>query len=239
MNFRYSPTDAHGIKSIYGTPPKNSVMPFGNSGLGYVLESMGGQDEFHPAYGRPGEAFTVDPPYRLRIFKIAPLNKLITIPAGDFAYYQAWTLKIYTANFANDLVVQMGSCELSTTDVPMGEYQVSERSNIGYVSKPVDFNIGLKNCTGTINKVTYAMTPGPGWLDQANGIMKLDPGSVTGLGIQISRDGQPVRFAVDNDLPPPSGSSATYSFTAAYYQTAKKVGIGNASSSLTILISYL
>ncbi|UVL26863.1 hypothetical protein [Pseudomonas donghuensis] len=45
VNFRCSPTDAHGIKSIYGTPPKNSVIPFGNSGLGYVLESMGGQDE--------------------------------------------------------------------------------------------------------------------------------------------------------------------------------------------------
>jgi type 1 fimbria pilin len=236
--FSCTQSDPQGIKSISGDTPVNGIMPFGETGLGYILESAGYPDLFYPQY-LPNNIWTMQAPYRLKIYKVGPLKKSVSIPAGDFAYFQAGSLKIYTASLANDLVVEAGSCELATTDVTMGEYQVSEFSAVGYTSKPVDFTVGLRNCSGTINKVKYAMSPGPGWLDQANGIVKLDPGSVKGLGIQIRKDGQPVSFAVDNELPPPSGSSASYSFTAAYYQAEKQVFIGNANSSLTIQISYL
>lgn len=234
-----SSSDPTGIKSLSGDTPVNKIIPFGNTGLGYSFASGGGPDSMYPTYRPAGTGRVTSVPYRISIYKIGPIKKTALIPAGDLANYMAGTLKIYTARLTNDFVVAAGSCELDSKDVSLGEHLVSEFSAIGYTSKPIDFNIGLRNCSGTINKVKYVMTPGRGWHDQNNGIMNLDPGSVKGLGVQIKKDGYPIRLGVDNELPPPSGSSASYSFTASYYQIEKHVGIGNANSSLTVEVSYL
>lgn len=230
-----SSLDRIGLKSANGNLPANGVIPFGNTGFGYKLDNV----IFYPYEPSTADKYFFTPPFILKIYKIGPIKKFTSIPAGQFATYIAGQLTIFTASLDTELVVEAGSCELSTTDVNMGEYNLSDFAAVSSTSRPVEFTVGLRNCSGRIDKVKYVMIPGPGWLDQKNGIMMLDPGSVTGLGIQIRKDGQPVSFATDNELLPPIGASTSYSFTASYYQTESKVGIGKANSSLTIQVSYL
>ncbi|WP_162144456.1 fimbrial protein [Pseudomonas taiwanensis] len=230
-----SSLDSIGLKSANGDLPANGIIPFGNTGFGYKLNKV----LTYPYEPSTTVDYFFPPPFTLKIYKTGPIKKSTSIPAGQFATYIAGQLTIFTASLDSELVVEAGSCELSTTDVNMGEYILSDFAGVSSTSRPVEFTVELRNCSGRIDKVKYDMIPGPGWLDQKNGIMMLDPGSVTGLGIQIRKDGQPVNFATDNELLPPIGASASYSFTASYYQTEREVGIGKANSSLTIQVSYL
>ncbi|MFJ2709439.1 fimbrial protein [Pseudomonas sp. NPDC087346] len=234
-----SGSDPQGIKSATGEPAVNQIIPFGKTGLGFSINSGGGPDAIYPTYRTPGTGTTTSNPYRLRIYKIGPIANTVTISAGTFVNYMAGSLYVYTGVLSGPVVVTPGSCELATSDVPMGEHAASEFSRIGYTSKPIDFTVRLNNCSGTINKVQYTMTPGQGWRDPANAVIKLDPGSVTGLGIQLLKDGRLVPVGGAGELPKPTGSDASYTFTAAYYQVENVVRAGDANASLTVQISYL
>jgi type 1 fimbria pilin len=233
--------DAYGIKSLTGEVATNKIIPFGSSGLGYTLSSGGGEDPIYPTYiTNPYIQISTSNPFELKIYKIGPINPSVKIPAGEFASFLATAnLEIYTASLASDIVFAVASCELSVPSVDMGEYIVSDFDGIGSTTKDIGFSVGLRNCSAGINKVTYKITPTQGWLNAPEAVMALDAGSVEGVGIQIKREGMPIKTDVVNELLPPAGISDDYYFTAAYYKTAKHIGVGHANSSLTIEISYL
>lgn len=234
--------DPAGIKSASGETPIDDIIPFGNTGLGYNMSSGGGKEYIYPYY----EDFRNDPnntrtdtPYVLHIYKIGPIKEVVKIPSGIFANYVAGSKTIYSATLAESIGVAIGSCEILTSNVLMGEHLTSDFTGAGHTTKPISFSIKLNKCTGKIREVKYKITPAHGWINSTLGVIGLEKDSVKGLGIQITKDGIPVNPANNNTLAPPKGASETYDFAASYYQASNKIESGSANSSLTIEISYL
>jgi type 1 fimbria pilin len=230
--------DARGIQSTRGDIPVNGIIPLGSTGLGYTLSSAGGKDPSYPFIKPSNNGFVRDP-FVIDIYKIGDVSGREKILGGAFAKYLADTLTLYTAYFSNDIAISVNGCELRVPDVQMGDYVVSEFRGVGQAAKSIDFAVELFNCSEGVSKAIFSMGPVHGWADHANGVMNLSPGGAKGLGVQIKKDGKPVRFGFGGDLGSPRLDGGVYNFTAAYYQLDSKVGSGEANSAVNINISYL
>jgi type 1 fimbria pilin len=238
--FKCGYSDFHGIAG--GAMPVNDMLPFADSGLGYKLSSLGGFESFYPSSYTTSGNTSVGTPYVLDIYKIGPIKES-KITAGTFASYLAGDLAIYNANLASDLNIVAASCEIRSKTVDMGRHLVSGFSGVGSTLVAKDFDIELVGCGAGIKNITYKLEASNGSFDSEKGVAKLDAGSVPGVGMQIKRNGTPVPLARWlSNLPAPVEGNNAYGFSAAYYQTAKKIDtstVGRANLSLTVTVNYL
>ncbi|MFW9081410.1 fimbrial protein [Pseudomonas sp. P2757] len=232
-----------GLKGERGAVANNGILPFGESGLGYklysaVIPASGNNDGVYPER-TVGEDLGTKNPFILEIYKIGPIKGSI-IPAGAFASFYGDSVKMYTASLASDVYINQSSCEVPDVTVQMGNQLASDFTGIGVTVAARDFYIDLVRCGSGINKVTYMLDGADGNYSADQGIIKLDPQSVSGVGVQIKRDGHPVSLgAWLTDFIKPQMGSNRYSFSASYYQVGKSVSIGPANASLRITVKYL
>ncbi|AZD07860.1 hypothetical protein C4K26_2457 [Pseudomonas chlororaphis] len=231
--------DPHGVG---GGVPVNNMLPFADSGLGYKLSSAGGVEDLYPSIYASNSNSTVGTPYVIDIYKIGPIKES-KIMAGPFASYVAGDLAIYNASLVSDLNIVAASCEIRSKTVDMGRHLASGFSGVGSTLVAKDFDIELVGCGAGIKNITYKLEASNGNFDSEKGVAKLDAGSVPGVGMQIKRNGTPVPLARWlNNLPAPVEGNNAYGFSAAYYQTAKRIDtstVGRANLSLTVTVNYL
>ncbi|AZD72748.1 hypothetical protein C4K16_2388 [Pseudomonas chlororaphis subsp. aurantiaca] len=235
-------TDKHGIQDVSGGVASNGILPFADSGLGYKLSSAGGLESIYPTDYGTWSTSTVKTPYVMEIYKTGPIKES-KITAGKFASYLAGSLTIYEASLVGDLNIAAASCEVRSTNVDMGRHLISDFKGLGSTLKIKDFNIELLGCGAGIKNIKYKLDPANGIFDSKKGIAKLDAGGVPGVGIQIKRGANPVSLGEWlTDLSAPAEGNNSYGFSAAYYQTEKKIDnstLGRANLSLTVTVNYL
>lgn len=231
-------THDEGVKGSRGAiVSPDGILPLGDSGLGYKLYSNWAVDAVYPK-SSPWGSYGMAAPYVLEIYKISEV-KGSTIPGGVFANYYVGSLNVYVASITSDIKLEPLSCEVPGVTVQMGEHQVSDFLGQGSKVGMKNFNVGLVNCGAGISKVSYMMNGADGDYFLDSGVIKLSGGGASGVGLQISRDGVPVKMGEwFSDFPAPIKGSNSYGFSASYYQISKDVIAGDASAALRITVKY-
>lgn len=176
--------------------------------------------------------------------------------------------------FQGVLNVSAQTCTTPDVNVPMGTYDAdTELSGIGSATPWIKVNLALQNCptfygyynnantvmmfdyskggasnipASTSNTITARFTPNTTIINNATGIMGVDPSAspaASGVGIQLGwGDGAPapIDFNVPQKqtLPKDGTKNINVPLYARYIQTEKKVTPGQANGKVTFTINY-
>lgn len=146
----------------------------------------------------------------------------------------------------------VGAKPVSVDPVPLGTWNTSDFTHIGYTTAPTAFTITLTNCEsdpGDVNKaVAHIRLDGAnGSLpvgDGSNGVFTLGTGSTAkGVGIQVLRADTGAPVPLGTDVPfgfIENGVDKVLEFKASFFQThdSTQIGAGVAEGSLGFTLTY-
>ncbi len=132
------------------------------------------------------------------------------------------------------------SCQTPSVDVPLGKQFSNKFKGVGSTIGEKAFSIQLNNCPAGINSITYRLDPLNTPVDANNGILALDSGGATGVGIKITdNNGSAISLGKTiNFLSNVAAGSYTIPLKAAYYKTSDTVVGGSANASMQFTITY-
>jgi len=178
---------------------------------------------------------------KLELIKTADSTDSGALSGGVFAYAQCDNGQIYT-NFAFGTSNITGStCDLDTAalNVDLGDYKTTDFTGVGTTTEKKTVAIPV-TCTGANSAFSLAVSAvNPA--DITNGVMALDSGGASGIGVQLLQS--------DGITPVPLTNSSwsagtsvigtnTINLFARYYQLDNTVTSGNATSSVTLTFNY-
>ena len=232
-----------------GTAP-NTFFPIGGSGPVVPFDAINDLN------------IRVTPITLTRLRSYVTLVKTGPIPPGP----QALNRQIFDGHFSgigkgfrygvNGTIIQaqcaVGANPVSVDPVPLGDWDRSDFTHIGFTTAPTDFTITLSTCEADPTNANQAnahirLDGANGSLpvdDGSQGVFTLSPGSTAaGVGIQILRNdgvtpvplGTDVFFGAIED-----GKDKTLAFKARFYQIedSTQVQAGKAEGSLGFTITY-
>ncbi|WP_165830334.1 MULTISPECIES: fimbrial protein [unclassified Pseudomonas] len=243
--------DAMGITNNVGAPGSGNRYPIGNTGLAWTWEYTGttgvGSYNYNP-FG-PYPYFTIpsrateyhfEQPSVFRIIKISN-NVSGTIPSGIIGTLTAGGLTpIVWRNGSGSINIVQPTCRTPSKLVQLGEHSIGEFKGVGSGTKAQRFTIDLNNCPAGMAGISYRLDPVGTVLSAANGVMALNAGGASGVGLQILRDNGtvlPLSSSISYLRNPASGNYSI-ALQARYYQTSKNITPGAANASVQFTITY-
>ena len=171
------------------------TLPIGTTGLGWQWRVAGNLSPAYPLGKSPIGGFGFNGvQHSIAIVKFADVTTTQKIPSGVLGYYQRGEVTALSMS-TGGMTILAQSCETPDVKVDMGAYNLSQFSEIGKHSDPVNFNIKVNNCPRGINKVTYTLsqTPNSPTLSFGSGTIGLNSSSTAkGIALQL----------LDSDLAP-------------------------------------
>ncbi|OUM71659.1 hypothetical protein AUC60_22105 [Pseudomonas caspiana] len=178
---------------------------------------------------------------------VLQIVKIGTVTSGSISGGIIGTFRVGSNNLdvsrmslSNAINITEVSCQTPSVNVALGKHRVSEFGAVGSITGQTAFNIQLNNCPGGLGGISYRLDPVNTAFNASQGILALDTGGATGVGIQITDDrnaaiglGAAKRF-----LTAPSSGNYSIPLRAAYYKTANTVTGGPANASLQFTITY-
>lgn len=133
---------------------------------------------------------------------VALVKTATTISAGNIAANEVATVRPTQAGtpaqgtWTRDryqipaIRVQVGACQIpSNIKVSLGDARQSAFTTHGSTGPWVDFNIPVSGCPAYLGAIDYGLKPVDGFPadsgDRANGVINIQPGGATGMGIQL------------------------------------------------------
>lgn len=140
---------------------------------------------------------------------------------------------------ASSVVSTTCNLETESVSVDLGEYKTSEFTSVGSTTEKKQLQIPV-NCDG--GGVDFSLGVSSATIaDSTNGVIALEPGGATGVGVQIMEaDGStpiPLNGAAWNAGPGVEGEN-NINLYARYYQLDTKVTSGEANSLATLMFNY-
>lgn len=231
--------DKWGYQNSMGETSDDGPSPIGTTGLGWRWIYNDGllkpyQNGNHLTAGTYNNSPTQN---GIRIYKIGDVSPG-TVPVSTLGSMVAGGSPIASLRMSNTLAFTEISCETPSVNVNLGKQRSSQFGGVGTAIGEKAFNIQLKNCPAGLSGISYRLDPVNTAFDAKNGILALDPGGATGVGIQITDDNSaPVSLGQAHKFlsSAPTGNYAI-PLKAAYYKTSNTVvgGIANASMQFTI-----
>lgn len=124
--------------------------------------------------------------------------------------------------------------------VTLGDFPLSTFTGTGATTQAKQFDVGI-NCNDNVQP-SIMISSANGYESSYPGVVKLTPedGAATGIGVQMTMDGQPVTFDeyINTTEQTVENQQIQIPFTARYYQTAPQVTPGTANSVSTLTIAY-
>ncbi len=150
---------------------------------------------------------------------------------------------LYFANVAltGTNSIESASCELTPTslrkEVILGDHSPKDFSGVGSTTDWVDFDISLICNPGARLSVTFMAGAEPS--ADSKGVMKLDPGGASGVGVQLyyQRTDKPVLFGISHFYQTAITPQNDIKLKARYYQTEQTItpGVANATATFTVM----
>jgi len=238
--FECDQAGAWGYVNERGTTPSDTEPhPIGNTGLGWRM-SYG--KTFAPAYPKGSlnaGAYTLTSPIGFTLFKIGNV-KAGTLPTGPLGTLRAFGMDIVQVSLANTIIFTEVSCKTPSVNVDLGKQYSSKFGDIGSTIGKKAFDIVLSDCPTGLSGISYQLDPVNPAFDLKQGILALDEGGATGVGIQITDKNDTVVTLgeVHRFLETEPSGNYTIPLQAAYYKTADKVTPGKANASMQFTITY-
>ena len=189
------------------------------------------------------------------------------LPTFEYVQLGDNTLRIEFGGFTGSLNVVSRTCTTPDVPVALGSHQMTELSGIGTSTNWVNVPIRLNNCPSfhdafrrnltedsvvsltnrTANAIRFRVNPVTSVVNQAQGVMALQPDGVnqtaTGIGIQMAdAGGVPLAYGVNRAsglaLTATDNASYTFNLRARYYQTGTTPTSGQANGAATVTLIY-
>lgn len=164
-----------------------------------------------------------------------------TLSSNVFAYAQCDNgQKLTNYSLANSTIIST-TCdlEMSSLDVGLGDYKTSDFTSPGSTTDKKQFSVPV-NCSGAGANFTLKVSSAS-IADQSNGVIALDPGGASGLGIQLLQsDGVTPAPLNGTEWSAGTSSSGENNITlyARYYQLDSNVTSGAANATATLTFNY-
>ncbi|WP_442513795.1 fimbrial protein [Pseudomonas promysalinigenes] len=168
------------------------------------------------------------------------MGDVSVLEAGRIGAYVAGGTDMYYLATSNAIQPIVPSCQTPSVDVPLGKQFSNKFKGVGSTIGEKAFSIQLNNCPAGINSITYRLDPLNTPVDANNGILALDSGGATGVGIKITdNNGSAISLGKTiNFLSNVAAGSYTIPLKAAYYKTSDTVVGGSANASMQFTITY-
>lgn len=239
-SFRCDVPGYWGYKNGRGsTASDTKPSPIGDTGLGWRMTYS---TSFAPAYPKgslSATSYNLGDAIGFTLFKIGEV-KPGTLDSGNLGTVVGFGLDIVNLNLANSIIFTEVSCQTPSVNVDLGKQYSSKFGGIGSTIGQKAFNIALNDCPSGLSSISYRLDPVNPAFDAKQGVLALDAGGATGVGIQITDSnnavvtlGEAHRF-LDTS---PSGNYLI-PLQAAYYKTADKIEPGKANAALQFTITY-
>ena len=226
-----------GYRSV-GTTAPTGPSPIGNSGFGWRMIE---DNVIVPPYPN-GQALAAKENYYFNTGGIIlyKMGDVSTLNAGTLGAFVAGGTDIFYFALSNAITPRVPSCTSPSINVPLGRQFSSKFKGVGSTIGELAFSIKLNNCPAGINSISYRLDPVTTPVSAQNGILALDPGGATGVGIKITDDnGAAVGLGVTRDfLKNVSEGNYTIPLKAAYYKTSDTVVGGAANAAIQFTITY-
>lgn len=184
------------------------------------------------------------------------------LPTFEYVSVGDNTLRIQYGLAVGSVNIVASTCTTPDVSVNLGSHRLDELGGVGTSTSLVDVPIQLTNCpaffgsanvvsnngsvsrTQTNNIISLLVAPTTSILDAANGVMALQAGGATGMGIQLINKAtmQPLRYGAKwpSGLALTQTANASYliSLQARYYQTSAVTTPGQANGSATVTLYY-
>lgn len=215
--------------------------PIGTTGLGWLWVYNG---RLIPPYPNDvtlsAGTYTLNTTsYALALFKVGDV-KPGTIPTGEIGSQVTGSATIATMSLSNPIAFTEISCQTPSVSVDLGKQRSSQFGGIGTTIGQKAFNIQLNDCPAGLSGISYRLDPINTAFDAETGVLALDEGGATGVGIQITDENDKVVSLgeVHRFLSTAPTASVTIPLKAAYYKTAETVEGGKANASMQFTITY-
>lgn len=243
--------DWSGIVNNVGARGANNRYPIGNTGLAWTWEYTGptsvGATSYspfgpYPFYSIPSRANIFQFP-ETSIFRIIKISNTVSgsIPSGEIGSLTAGGIKPFVwMNGTGTINIVQPTCTTPSKVIPLGSHRQGEFTGIGSGTIPQNFTIDLNNCPAGLAGISYRLDPVGTAINNTSGILALNSGGASGIGVQITRqNGNLLALgSVINFLRNPATGNYSIPLRARYYQTQAQVTPGRANSSLQFTISY-
>ncbi|MBC2680753.1 fimbrial protein [Pseudomonas baltica] len=226
------------VNAVGSSTGSNPMHALGDSGMGYRILRNGGVALPGTLYANTRYNFGVSQ-WEVYIYKTGDIKKG-SIDPGTLGTVKVDTDDVIAFKLSNAIALMESSCQTPSVNVDLGKQYMSRLVNIGSTTGRKGFNIVLKDCPAGFSGISYQLDPIKPAFDAKQGILALDEGGATGVGIQISDQdntavslGEAHRISVDN-----SSGDHSIALQAAYYKTANQVTPGKANASMQFTITY-
>ncbi|WP_296247803.1 fimbrial protein [Pseudomonas sp. UBA4194] len=213
--------------------------PIGDTGLGWRLSYGKTYAPAYPEGSLNAASYTFVNSVGFTLYKIGEI-KSGAIDSGQLGNLVGFGLNIIQLNLANSITFTEVSCQTPSVNIDLGKQYSSKFGGIGSTIGQKAFNIALNDCPSGLSSISYRLDPVNPAFDAKQGVLALDAGGATGVGIQITDSnnavvtlGEAHRF-LDTS---PSGNYLI-PLQAAYYKTADKIEPGKANAALQFTITY-
>lgn len=229
-------------------------------GIGLRMTRTGAVSMVYPAnykstisttteYSLAGSSFT------LEVIKTDQVTGAGILESGDYTIYdiEGGTDPILVTRLTgNSVTIISPSCNVTSgtnMNIGLGSVGTDDFNGVGSVAGGTNFNINLQ-CSGGVTAEGYAnikMTFSgqiPGTLTNSNGVLKNEKESdsrAKGIGIQISKDSNPIEFNKKYllaTLRSEETRSITVPLVAKYYQYEKDITAGQVESHMVFNLNY-
>ncbi|WP_157720777.1 fimbrial protein [Pseudomonas mucidolens] len=233
-NYDYS---FSGYNSVGGTPA-SGPSPLGTSGLAWQMVANGFLQSPYPKSTAYTGTFNIKNA-GIRIYKIGEVD-FTALDSGTLGAFLIGGKPLFYLATSNAITPAVSSCTTPSINVPLGKQYSSKFKGVGSTIGEKTFSIQLNNCPAGINSISYRLDPVNTALDARNGILALDPGGATGVGIKVTdSNGAPVGLGQTfNFLKNVSAGNYNIPLKAAYYKTSDTVVGGAANASMQFTITY-
>ncbi|SQH32417.1 fimbrial protein [Pseudomonas mucidolens] len=219
----------------------NDPSPIGSTGLGWrwvyngrFLGAYPSSDTLAPNY-----AYTlINTTYAIALYKIGEITPG-SIPAGEVGTHAVTGGTIATMTLSNAIALTEVSCQTPSVNVDLGKQRSSQFGGVGTTIGKKAFNINLTNCPLGLGGISYRLDPVNTAFDAQTGVLALDEGGATGVGIQITDDSdKAVSLGETHQFRRGTSLNHVIPLKAAYYKTANTVTGGKANASMQFTITY-
>lgn len=225
-----------GYRSV-GETAASGPSPLGTTGLAWQLVTQYPVSPY-PKGTRYTGTFSIK--YAsIVLYKIGNID-FATLNPGTLGSYVVDGNPVFYLATSNAITPAVSSCTTPSINVPLGKQYSSKFKGVGSTIGERTFSIQLNNCPAGINSISYRLDPVNAALDARNGILALDPGGATGVGIKVTdSNGATVGLGKTfNFLTNVSAGNYNIPLKAAYYKTSDTVMGGAANASMQFTITY-
>lgn len=213
--------------------------PLGDTGIGVRLNM---NDGFTPNPGilSPNVRYSfAQSNIGITLYKTGEI-KGSTLDTGKLGALTVDRDEVVVISLSNAVNFTESSCQTPSINVDLGKQYTSKFGGIGTTIGKKAFSIALNDCPAGLSGISYQLDPVNPAFDAKQGILALDEGGASGVGIQITDQnnavvtlGEAHRFLKTE----PTGNYAI-ALQAAYYKTADQIEPGKANASMQFTITY-